>query len=146
MMHGLHALVYVSTAVRPMTLPDIDRLLEVARARNAKLRVTGVLLYDAGHFMQYLEGPAASMTRVYQLIKASSLHHGIIELLRERIDTSEFPEWSMAFRSPNAFGMSHPTQQGDLLSQSLAPVTAPVSAARQFLAKFWARGRAPSAF
>ena len=145
-MHGLHALVYVSTAVQAMTLPDIDRLLEVARARNAKLRVTGVLLYDAGHFMQYLEGPAASMTRVYESIKASTLHHGIIELMRERISTSEFPEWSMAFRSPNAFGMSHSAQQGDLLSQRLKPSTAPVSAARQFLAKFWARGRAPSAF
>jgi Sensors of blue-light using FAD len=145
-MHGLHALVYVSTAVRPMTLPDIDRLLDIARARNAKLRVTGVLLYDAGHFMQYLEGPASSMTRVYESIKASTLHHGIIELLRERIEKSEFPEWSMAFRSPNAFGMSNPTQQGDLLSQRLAPSSRPVSAARLFLAKFWARGRAPSAF
>ena len=67
-------------------------------------------------------------------------------LMRERISTSEFPESSMAFRSPNAFGMSHPAQQGDLLSQRLKPSTAPVSAARQFLAKFWARGRAPSAF
>jgi hypothetical protein len=145
-MHGLHALVYVSTAVRPMTLPDIDRLLDVARARNAKLRVTGVLLYDAGHFMQYLEGPASSMTRVYESIKASTLHRDIIELLRERIEKSEFPEWSMAFRSPNAFGMSNPTQQGDLLSQRLAPSSRPVSAARLFLSKFWARGRAPSAF
>jgi Sensors of blue-light using FAD len=142
----LHALLYVSTAVRPMTLPDIERLLELARARNAKLLVTGVLLYDAGHFMQYLEGPAASMGKVYQTIQASSMHQGIIELLRERIATSEFPEWSMAFRSPNAFGMSHPLQQGDLLSQRLAPSAAPVSPARLFLAKFWARGRAPSAF
>ncbi len=142
----LHALVYVSTAVCPMTLPDIERLLEVARDRNAKLRLTGVLLYDAGDFMQYLEGPAASMTRVYELIKASSLHHGIIELMRERIEVSEFPEWSMAFRSPNAFGISHPAHQGDLLSQRLNPSTAAVSAARQILAKFWARGRAPSAF
>jgi Sensors of blue-light using FAD len=146
MTHDLHALVYVSTAVRPMSLPDIDRLLEVARNRNATLHVTGVLLYDAGHFMQYLEGPAPSMARVYESIKASSLHHGIIELLRERIDTSEFPEWSMAFRSPNASGMSHPAEQGDLLSQRLTPSSEPVSPARQYLAKFWARGRAPSAF
>ena len=145
-MRTLHALVYVSTAVRPMALPDIERLLDVARARNAKLSVTGVLLYDAGHFMQYLEGPALSMKRVYEVIKASPLHQGIIELLRERIETSEFPEWSMAFRSPNAFGMSNPTQQGDLLSQRLAPSALPASAARLFLAKFWARSRAPSAF
>jgi hypothetical protein len=146
MMRGLHALVYVSTAVRPMALPDIDRLLEVARARNAKLQVSGVLLYDAGHFMQYLEGPAAGMTLVYQSIKASTLHHGIIELLREPIATSEFPEWSMAFRSPNASGMSHPAQQADMLAQRLTPSSAPVSAARLFLSKFWARGRAPNAF
>ncbi len=145
-MRNLHALVYVSMAVRPMDLPDIERLLEVARARNSKLSVTGVLLYDAGHFMQYLEGPAASMTRVYESIKASTLHHGIIELMRERIETSEFPEWSMAFRSPNAFGISHTAHQGDLLSQRLNPSTTSVSPARQFLAKFWARGRAPSAF
>jgi hypothetical protein len=141
-MADLYALAYVSTASRPVSSVEIDGLLARAQMRNAKEKLTGMLLFDGGHFMQYVEGPAEGMGRVYRTIQASGMHHGIIELMREPITEREFPQWSMAFRSVNDFGMSHPTQQSELL----APTSGQLSAARMLLMKFWNRGRFAQAF
>jgi hypothetical protein len=141
-MLDLYGLVYVSTATPLADVAEIEDLLDRAQVRNARAGLTGVLLFDGGNFMQYVEGPAADVGRVFTAIKGSSLHTGVIELLREPIAKREFPEWSMAFRSANAFGLSHPAPQGDLL----APATAGGSAARVILGKFWNRSRTAHAF
>jgi hypothetical protein len=86
-----------------MSLTEIDHLLERAQARNLECGVTGVLLCSDGQFMQYIEGPAASMSRTYGVIKADRNHHCIIELLRGEIAEREFPEWAVAFRSNDVF-------------------------------------------
>ena len=78
-MAQLHALVYVSTARHRLSLDEIDHLLERARVRNEREGVTGVLLYNDGNFMQYLEGPAAGMSVVYAAIQRDALHAGLIE-------------------------------------------------------------------
>jgi hypothetical protein len=141
----LHALVYVSKAVSPYSLTDIDRLLQSARQRNEQHGLSGVLLYDNGDFMQYIEGPALGLSEIYPRIAASKMHHGIVELLREPLTALRFPQWSMAFRSPSGFGMSDPAQQSDLLSAHRAGGnTSPV--AEQMLERFWNRGRSAKAF
>jgi hypothetical protein len=141
----LYALVYVSKAVSPYTLTDIDRLLQSSRQRNEAHGLSGVLLYDNGDFMQYIEGPASGLSAIYGKIAVSPMHHGIVELLREPLTTLRFPQWSMAFRSPGGFGMSDPAQQSDLLA-ARRPGETPNSVAEQMLERFWNRGRAAKAF
>ncbi len=145
-MSELHALVYVSTATRMLMLADIDQILVEAQANNRKEEITGVLLYDAGNFMQYLEGPLENLVRVYQRIKNSSKHHGIVELLKWPIEVREFPEWSMAFRSVNAVGMSLPNVHGELLLDWLAASGNSASAASVLLTNFWSRSGIPNGF
>ena len=60
----LYALVYVSEAVSPFTEAELDTLLEVSRAYNRRLGVTGFLAYEdpvaeerPGTFVQRIEGP-----------------------------------------------------------------------------------------
>ncbi len=98
----LHQLVYVSSAVRPVTAEDVARLLRGARKRNAIEGVTGLLLHSEGNFIQLLEGPKASVEKVFEFVKADPLHNGIIELLNEPCEAREFAGWSMGFR--NAMG------------------------------------------
>jgi hypothetical protein len=140
----LHALVYVSSAVRLLSMAEIGELLEKAQARNAEQGVTGVLLYCEGSFMQYLEGPEAGIALVYKIIKADRAHRGIIELLAEPIETREFPDWSMAFRVVSAFGMSYPLQQDEFLWRISQKPDPSVSPARRLLEKFWNRRQAPN--
>ena len=139
-MSDLHALVYVSTAVRQLTQADIDRLLANARRRNLREGVTGLLLYSHGNFMQYLEGGEAGMATVYDAIKADPLHSGIVELLREPIDCREFEEWAMGFRSISAFGLANPVQVDRVFRSRVDPEICRPSAAHTLLWKFWNKG------
>lgn len=136
----LHVLVYVSTAVHLLSLAEIDHLLDRAQARNSKAAVTGVLLYNEGNFIQYLEGPPSGVSKIYELIKADPLHHGIIELLREPIQTRVFSEWPMAFRCSQKFNLPQRMHLNEQLSQRLALAIPPVSTAHMLLTKIWNSG------
>jgi hypothetical protein len=145
-MAGLHALVYVSTATNLLTLEQIEQLLQRAKVRNLELGITGVLLYDSGNFMQYLEGPLDGLIPVYQRIQHCSLHYGLVELLRWEIAQREFPQWSMGFRSVTAIGMTLPTDDSELLLKWLCMPPKPNSAASVLLTNFWNRNSGPHSF
>ncbi|MCA9058063.1 MAG: BLUF domain-containing protein, partial [Planctomycetaceae bacterium] len=49
-------LIYASAATVEFTHEDILALLKQAKAKNAPLGVTGMLLYEDGSFFQVLEG------------------------------------------------------------------------------------------
>ena len=143
-MNDLQALVYVSTAAHHLSEAEIGHLLDRARERNAKAQVTGVLLYSHGNFMQYLEGPRAGVASVYEHIVADRLHHGIIELVREPIAAREFSDWTMAFRSISAFGLSSPDKFDDLFLAKIDPAAAAPSVTHSLLLKFWNKGAMPA--
>jgi Sensors of blue-light using FAD len=138
---GMGAILYISKAARPMTHGDLAGLLEHARRRNAQEGITGVLLYSEGAFMQYLEGPAEALLRVYAIIKAHPLHFGLIDLVREPISTRAFAEWSMAGHWVGAGTTPPLSEDFDLLAARMAAAVNVNSAARELLAKFWTVGR-----
>jgi Sensors of blue-light using FAD len=97
----MHAIAYVSSATDRLFTPDhLDQLLMEIRIQNATLGVTGVLLHHDGNFLQYIEGPAASIKQAYARIQRSNAHHGIIELLNEPIHQRHFTQWTMGFAQP----------------------------------------------
>lgn len=95
------SLVYVSTATRLFSPDECMDLLQHSRKRDRKAGVTGMLLYDSGHFMQALEGPAGAVDALHERIQRDERHHSMITLLREPIDERRFPEWAMAFLDVN---------------------------------------------
>ena len=93
----LVALVYVSSATGRLDQAQIDGLLLSSRRFNAAVAVTGALLHHDGAFLQYLEGPAEGLSRVWQRVVACPLHHGINELVREPVPGRQFDRWHMGF-------------------------------------------------
>jgi hypothetical protein len=91
--------------------------------------------------MQYLEGPRAGMARVYEHIVADRLHSGTIELVREPIPARELSDWTMAFRSISAFGISRPISFDDLAIAKIDPAAVASSVTHRLLLKFWNKGR-----
>lgn len=136
----LIALVYVSMATRALSEEQLNHLLDRARTRNGKEGVTGVLLYSHGNFIQYLEGPAAGIEKVYSVIKTDSQHHGIIELMREAVESREFAHWSMAFRNIRAFGVASPPEIDAIFEEAGSEGRHAGSAGHMFLSKFWNKG------
>ena len=93
------SLVYVSSATQLFSEEDLKALLEQSREKNARLGVTGMLLYKDGNFMQVLEGADDAVTRLYSTIQNDPRHHGVLELVRQQIEAREFASWSMGFKN-----------------------------------------------
>jgi hypothetical protein len=92
-------LVYVSTAVGTPTRGELTALLEQARGRNEQERVTGMLLYAAGRYLQLLEGDQRTVRGVYASILADARHRDVTTLAEGRRLLRQFPTWTMAFRN-----------------------------------------------
>ena len=91
-------LVYVSTAIKVMSEPELESLLTEIRSNNQKLGVTGMLLYRKGDFIQVLEGPESVVKELYKGILQDKRHTGAFEMLTQTIDAREFANWSMGFK------------------------------------------------
>jgi len=95
----LFSVSYTSYASHELTQQDLEQIIKGARARNAQLHVTGVLLYVRGCFMQYLEGAQRDLFEVLEFITTATQHQQIRmgELLP--IHRRAYPDWTMAFMS-----------------------------------------------
>lgn len=91
--------IYVSEAARPMSQADLLELLEVSRRRNARLLLTGLLLYADGKFMQVLEGKEVSVREVFDVILQDQRHSNVVTLKLEAKPRRHFPDWTMAFEN-----------------------------------------------
>lgn len=102
----LFHLIYVSTAVVPMSDEDLVQLLIQSRTRNARNRITGMLLYKDGHFMQVLEGDEADVMKIFADIENDTRHKSVDVLRTEYIQHRDFPDWTMGFRHVDKIGLS----------------------------------------
>ena len=87
----------VSSAAKPFSKTDLLDLLVKAREKNARLGITGILLYKDGNFMQLIEGEEQAVQDLIHLIEYDTRHRGLLILSRNTIAQRSFPEWSMGF-------------------------------------------------
>jgi hypothetical protein len=90
---------YVSSARRKFTAPELAEMLTKARAKNHRLGVTGMLLYKAGLFLQVLEGDASRVRDLYATIASDPRHRACSVVQESPISCRQFSDWSMAFRN-----------------------------------------------
>jgi hypothetical protein len=93
----LARLVYASVAPAPASSRDLMDILEVARFRNRKAGITGLLCYANQRFLQVLEGPPEAVCETfYRLLRDS--RHSEIRLLDFRHTAGRlFDDWTMGF-------------------------------------------------
>lgn len=99
--------------------------------------MTGVLLYSAGTFHQYLEGPEKGLDRVYAAILRDPMHHHIFEIVREPIERREFPNWTMGYRG--LIDISDTSNDAELTAK-LADESIRLTTGRLLLNAFWNQG------
>lgn len=102
----LFHLIYVSTEAWPMSEDDLAGLLQQARARNERLRLTGMLLYKGGFFMQVLEGEEANVLEVFADIQKDIRHMKLFTMRSEYIQHRDFPDWTMGFTNIDTLDVS----------------------------------------
>ena len=94
---SLITLVYVSFAEHTMTDSELRELLEESRQNNARLNITGMLLYRDGFFIQALEGEAEVVDELYANIAKDPRHTHVVTVYRNKITERSFGTWSMGF-------------------------------------------------
>ncbi len=126
--------VYSSAARNPFTPEDLKHLLQKARLRNSVYNVTGMLLYDAGSFLQVLEGPEASVDLIFASIKRDPRHLNAKTLSRQSIERPEFSDWAMGFADTSLW----PTKPPGMVDyhQILPRLTAGSTEAKRYLRFF----------
>lgn len=92
---------YVSSAAKDVKQEQIEAILNVARATNPGLGITGVLLYRGGIFLQLLEGPEDKVTDLYKKIEKDPRHTNVIKLFEEHKNPRIYTDWSMAYKELN---------------------------------------------
>lgn len=95
-------LIYISTAKRLLNDHELTEILNVSRTNNEKNNITGVLLYNEGTFIQFLEGPSDALNATYEAILNDEQHKNVIKLITAPITTRNFSDWTMGFRSVNS--------------------------------------------
>ena len=103
----LSHVLYVSTAKRLMGEQELADLLSQSQRNNQRDGITGMLLYDEGSFIQYIEGRPMEVSRLWQTIKGDSRHTGVLKISDGPVDERLFADWSMGFKNAQSFGGFH---------------------------------------
>lgn len=96
---ALISVVYTSVAAEPFSDEALAELLVASRASNHEKSVTGMLLHREGRFIQFLEGPEATVRTLIATIAGDRRHGRVRVLLEDGIDARQFPDWTMGFAS-----------------------------------------------
>lgn len=99
------ALFYVSRSTLhiPQESGRVQDIVAEARSRNAKLDVTGALMFTETHFAQFLEGPRDALDELMSSILADPRHCEVEVILNRPAKTRRFNGWSMAYTGPSTF-------------------------------------------
>ncbi|GAA4035115.1 hypothetical protein GCM10022409_19630 [Hymenobacter glaciei] len=98
----MYYLLYRSQATEALNAAQLTCLLEQAREFNLRHNLTGLLLYTTDHqFLQVFEGDKQAVrTAYYESIVHDSRHHDCFVLSEGLWRHGSFPDWSMAFLTP----------------------------------------------
>ena len=98
------SLLYISR--RRATDGDIVNIVDAARARNARLQVTGALIATDARFAQILEGSHAAVDELMDSIRRDRRHEHVDVVQDRQTGKREFPIWSMAYSGRSVFAES----------------------------------------
>jgi len=100
--------IYVSAARNLFNSTQLRELLRLARIKNQRLDVTGMLVYHEGSFLQVLEGPPSAVNPLLETIDHDQRHQRLMLLLRREIEERNFADWKMGFVDVVAHSKSLP--------------------------------------
>lgn len=90
-------LIYCSASTENMDHDQLNSILDIARNRNKKYNITGMLLYTQGSFLQVLEGNADFIGEIFSNILKDNRHTNITVIIKEPIAKRSFGEWTMGY-------------------------------------------------
>ncbi|MGN6549327.1 MAG: BLUF domain-containing protein [Pararhizobium sp.] len=95
----LQQLLYVSGAQGRLTPEDVASILASSRRNNARSGITGLLLFNDGVFIQYLEGDRTDIARLIERLKRDPRHRNVMVMMERESRDRVFGAWHMGFKT-----------------------------------------------
>jgi len=76
---------------------DLDSIVAASQRNNPAADITGVMFFQGGRFLQFIEGEESSLRNLVARIEADPRHDEINYLFDEPLPARGFPQWSMDF-------------------------------------------------
>jgi len=96
-MSAVFQVFYVSRATAAFDNAQIQSILQASRRQNARLDVTGCLLFSGHCFAQVLEGRQAVVSALARKIAADPRHVGVRVLSEGQRDDRDYADWAMGY-------------------------------------------------
>ncbi len=130
--------IYASEATHDFSDKDLTALLQLAREKNTRQNITGMLLHHEGSFIQVLEGPEEAVQSLFEVISHDDRHANILLLSKRQIEERSFGDWGMGFACTTCVGEKGLEGFSDLLLSSATAIRMEQQAdrAHQVLLKF----------
>jgi hypothetical protein len=87
---------YYSKVVPGVSGDGVASILRAARKNNPNEGLTGILYTNGRWFLQILEGPRESVTRMFGILQNDKRHAGVTMVDLKHIEARSFGDWSMA--------------------------------------------------
>ena len=117
----MYQLVYLSTAVRPLSSAQILDLVVRSREHNQRHNVTGILLSKAGHFLHLLEGDRPDVEALFARIEKDPLHRDVTVIHQGPSEGRQFPGCGLGFQDLGSAAVLAVPGFGEFLNTSLSP-------------------------
>lgn len=128
--------IYASAASRDFKTEELAELLQAARENNAKLGLTGMLLYAEGSFFQVLEGQADLVDALYAKIERDQRHAQVTLIIKEPIPKRYFDAWTMGFYRMSRAELAGMSGVNDFFGQDRTVVSVDAGRAKKLLLAF----------
>ncbi len=97
-MKSIHTVCYISNAAPELSKSDIEAVLTEATINNNNSNVSGILLYNLGHFFQVIEGEVKHIKDLYEnKIKNDIRHSNIFEVYNKGTENPIFLNYDSKF-------------------------------------------------
>ena len=96
-MSAVFQVFYVSRATTAFDNAQVQSILQASRRQNARLDVTGCLLFSGHCFAQVLEGRQTVVSALARKIAADPRHVGVRVVSETQRDERDYADWAMGY-------------------------------------------------
>jgi hypothetical protein len=96
-MTRLYEVLYVSTLAPATVVTEIAEIVARARAKNERLGITGLLVFDGVRFCQQLEGAHKQVLKLMETIREDPRHAGVEVVHHGPLAQPRFRRFALGF-------------------------------------------------
>ena len=93
----IYHILYRSKAVPGLPKEELAKILASSRKNNPPRKVTGLLIYRQGYFLQLLEGPEEAVAERFGVIMRDTRHDDVEIMVRTKSSEHLLANWDMGY-------------------------------------------------